>query len=172
MIALVTGGSGSGKSAYAEALAASLPGTPHIYLATMQTYDDDETRGRIARHRAMRDDKGFKTVEQPMDLASAPVPEGSCVLLECLPNLIANEMFDGGQIQRIVPALDALMKRCASLIVVTDDVFADGKSYPEGTTAWLRCLTKIAAHVATKADLMVEVVCGIPIVVKGQDPCV
>ena len=61
MMTLVTGGSGSGKSEYAERLAAA-GGTPRIYVATMIPWDD-EGRRRIEKHRAMRAGKGFETVE-------------------------------------------------------------------------------------------------------------
>lgn len=61
MMTLVTGGSGSGKSEYAERLAVA-GGTPRIYVATMIPWDD-EGRRRIEKHRAMRTGKGFETVE-------------------------------------------------------------------------------------------------------------
>lgn len=172
MIALVTGGSGSGKSAFAERLALSLTGEPHIYLATMQRYGDEETDRRIARHRDMRAGKGFLTVERPMDLSGVDIPENACVLLECLPNLAANEMFDGGDPERIIPDLDMLASRCASLVVVTDNVSSDGEAYDETTTAYLALLARCAAHAAARADLVVEVVCGIPVPVKGAIPCI
>lgn len=171
MITLVTGGSGSGKSAFAEKLVLSLTGESYIYLATMQNDGDEETNRRIARHRGMRADKGFVTVEQSMDLSKADIPEGACVLLECLPNLVANEMFDGGSIDRIIPDLDALADRCASLVVVTDNVSCDGMTYDQSTTEYLELLAKCAAHIAARAELVVEVVCGIPVPVKGAIPC-
>ena len=172
MIALITGGSGSGKSAYAEKLALSQPCSERIYLATMQNWGDDETKARIARHRAMRKDKGFDTVEQPSDLQPDRIPEGACVLLEDLPNLLANEMFGGGDVNRILPALETLMARRASLIIVTDDISRDGNSYEMSTMAYLRSLDLMTAHLADRADLVAEVVCGIPIPVKGELPCV
>ena len=61
MMTLVTGGSGSGKSEYAERLAVA-GGTPRIYVATMIPWDDEGWR-RIEKHRAMRAGKGFETVE-------------------------------------------------------------------------------------------------------------
>lgn len=81
MIVLVTGGSGCGKSTWAEKLVASLPEDNRFYIATMQVYDDESVK-RVARHRAQRADKGFTTIECEKDLASADVPEGSTVLLE------------------------------------------------------------------------------------------
>ena len=49
MITLVIGGSGSGKSDYAESLLDSYSNRK-VYLATMQIYDD-ETRKKVERHR-------------------------------------------------------------------------------------------------------------------------
>ena len=52
MITLVLGGSGSGKSAYAEHL---LDGkTNKYYIATMQVYDAEGEK-KVARHRRLRE---------------------------------------------------------------------------------------------------------------------
>ena len=120
MLTLVTGGSASGKSEYAESLVLSLPGgQARIYLATMEPFGE-EAQERIARHRAMRRGRGFVTVECPRDLekirvSSAPtcraracprdpektlLPSGSSILLEDLGNLVANELFGGPEKER------------------------------------------------------------------------
>ena len=171
MIVLITGGSGCGKSTWAEKLVASLSGENRFYIATMQVYDDESVR-RVARHRAQRADKGFTTIECEKDLASAGIPEGSTVLLEDLVNLMANEMFDGGNVERIVPALEALAKKCRHLVMVTNDVFSDGVTYAESTQAYLHQLAAINAKAAQLADCVVEVVYSIPLCVKGELPCV
>ena len=90
MIVLVTGGSGCGKSTWAEKLVASLPNENRVYIATMQVYDDESVK-RVERHRAQRADKGFRTIEREKDLASADIAEGSVVLLEDLVNLIMEQ---------------------------------------------------------------------------------
>lgn len=171
MIVLVTGGSGCGKSTWAEKLIASLPDENRVYIATMQVYDEESVR-RVARHRAQRADKGFLTIECEKDLASADVPEGSIVLLEDLVNLMANEMFDGGDVNRIVPALKILASRCRHLVMVTNDVFSDGVEYAESTQKYLRMLADINRCAAELADCVAEVVYSIPIAVKGELPCV
>ena len=66
MITLVTGGSGSGKSAYAESLLYSCEGIRY-YIATMQIYDAEGEK-KVERHRKLRAGKGFLTIESPMNV--------------------------------------------------------------------------------------------------------
>ena len=66
MITLVTGGSGSGKSAYAESLLYSCQGIRY-YIATMQIYDAEGEK-KVERHRKLRAGKGFLTIESPMNV--------------------------------------------------------------------------------------------------------
>lgn len=52
---ILAGGSGCGKSAYAEALCARLP-KPRFYIAAMRPFGEESIQ-RIARHRNLRKDK-------------------------------------------------------------------------------------------------------------------
>ena len=171
MIVLVTGGSGCGKSTWAERLIASMPEEQRVYIATMQVYDEESVR-RVARHRAQRAHLGFMTIECEQNLAAAEIPQGSVVLLEDLVNLTANEMFSGGDVSRIVSALHDLAHRCRHLVMVTNDVFSDGGCYDESTQAYLRALAEINRSAAALADCVVEVVYSIPVALKGALPCV
>lgn len=63
-----------------------------IYIATMYPFDE-ESRKRVQRHRKMRQGKGFETVECYTGLDKIRLPENCTVLLECMSNLVANEMF-------------------------------------------------------------------------------
>lgn len=92
MIRIVTGGSGSGKSAFAEDLLVSLSKGEKIYIATMYPFDE-ESHQRIARHRKMREKKNFRTLECYTGLENLEVPKGSHILLECMSNLTANEIY-------------------------------------------------------------------------------
>ena len=71
MFHVVTGGSGSGKSAYAEEQICMLKkktNSRHLYyIATMVPYGK-ETEQKILRHRQMRNGKGFETLECFTDL--------------------------------------------------------------------------------------------------------
>ena len=170
MTALITGGSGCGKSTYAEKLVSSLPLEKRVYIATMRVYDY-ESEKRVARHRAQRADKGFVTVECPMDLAGALIEPGSTVLLEDIPNLLANEMFDGGNPETIFPAIRELSENCRHLVIVTNDVFCDGVIYPDSTQEYIRKLAELNRKLASLADYAAEVVYSIPVTLKGTAPC-
>ncbi len=178
MLILIIGGSGSGKSAYAEELLAHSDKEKY-YLATMCA-DDAESRKRIARHKKQREGRGFHTLELPRHVSQAvslmPNPMQSSVLLECMSNLTANEMFwDGGCSQcsekelaeRIGNDVLALSQNVATLIVVTNNVFEDGVCYEKTTEKYLRVLAQINRRMAKEADRMIEVVVGIPIEGKG-----
>ena len=92
MLVVVTGGSGSGKSAFAEDRVLSFGEARRIYIATMQAFDEESHR-RIRRHRRMRAGKGFETIERYTELDELILPKNCVVLLECMSNLVANEMF-------------------------------------------------------------------------------
>ena len=93
MLHLVIGGSGSGKSAYAERLMMEEPENSRIYLATMRPWDE-ECREKIKKHQEMRRGKGFSTIECYGRVRDLPVPWGSSVLLECMGNLLTNVFYD------------------------------------------------------------------------------
>ena len=100
MLHIVYGGSASGKSSYAESFAMSLQGDGRLlYIATMYPYKwntteiDPETMQRIERHRAMRADKGFDTIECYRHVEHIVAKRQDVLLLECMSNLLANEMY-------------------------------------------------------------------------------
>ena len=171
MLILVSGGSGSGKSQFAEDLSVRGP-APRVYIATMQIWDT-ESEKRVARHRAMRSGKGFATLERPTDLAGAEVPSNATVLLEDLSNLTANEWFSPqgaqGAAARVLAGVDRLNAAAGRLIIVTNELFSDGMDYGEETAAYLAGLAGLNRAIARRADAVYEVVCGIPVCHKGVD---
>lgn len=199
MMELVTGGCGSGKSAYAEMSLCSifLPGSgrraaedtkenteekkteqkpPLYYIATMPSWDK-ETEKKIERHRIMRSGKGFFTLEWYTDLegrlksGNCPPMEGAGVLVECLSNLTANEMYmesgaGEGTAEAVVRGIMELKRRCAHLVVVTNDVFAESASDTPEMRQYKENLGKINQVLAGEADRVTEVVRGVPCTVK------
>ena len=173
MNGLILGGSGSGKSAFAENLAVSLArkGAPLLYIATMAA-DDSESRRRIARHRRLRAGKGFFTLEKYTRLEEVQLPAGATVLLECLSSLAANEMFSPeGRGKQAAQAMEEGLARLAgqaeNLIVVSNDVFGDGTCYPGETEEYRQALAKVNQALADRFPLTVELVHGIPVYWKG-----
>lgn len=169
MFTLIIGGSGSGKSLLAESLAVRSP-LPRLYVATMEPADE-EGRRRVARHRAQRAGKGFDTLECYTGLAGAVQHMGKqgIVLLECMSNLLANEMFSpgGGGSGAVLTGVEALLTRCADLVVVTNEVFSGGTDYEGDTLHYMRELAGINRALAQRADTVVEVLSGLPNVLKG-----
>ena len=193
MLHMVYGGSASGKSSYAESIAMSLQGDGRLlYIATMYPYKwgkaelDPETMQRIERHRAMRADKGFDTVECYRHVEHIVAKRQDVLLLECMSNLLANEMYlepvsNAGSVMaetmspvsnKIVQALVNLSTRVQDVVIVTNDVFTDGGSltYDESTREYVKNLAEINCALAREAATVTEVVCGIPVIVKKNHP--
>ncbi len=165
---LVIGGSASGKSEYAERLILQLPG-PHVYLATMAA-DDAESRERVLRHREARKGSGFRTVERAAGLQDADVRPEENVLLECLSNLAANEMFPADGPPRsaeeteeaLVREVLSLRDRSRELVVVGNRLTGGGTDYEGLTDAWLRAFSAAQNRIAAEADEVWRVAGGIP----------
>lgn len=178
-ILLVYGGSNSGKSEFAENLACQEEGV-RVYLATMDS-TADYNHATIARHRENRKDKGFITVECPYflqealpkikDLGQKKEGTGCTVLLECLSNLLANQVFatevpDWQHLQDNLESILGIAEHCRKLIVVGNILSEEGKAYSPETVEYIRLLEKHQKEIAKLADEVYEVVAGIPCKVK------
>ncbi|MCM1145702.1 MAG: bifunctional adenosylcobinamide kinase/adenosylcobinamide-phosphate guanylyltransferase [Clostridium sp.] len=174
MMILIVGGSGSGKSAYAEKTAGEFPGKKY-YLATMQILDE-ESRRKADRHRELRKDKDFITIEQPVEIqkALAQMAAGEkTVLLECMSNLTANEMFSGEEprtkeqvVESVIAGIKILQKEITHLVIVSNNVFEDGIIYEETTMEYIEAMGAVNEKIAAMAEQVVEVTTGIPIMLK------
>ncbi len=178
MLYIVTGVSGSGKSEYAENMAVKLAaGKPLYYVATMEPYGQ-EGQARIKRHHALRAGKGFQTIECYRDITRITGQIGadrcaeSTILLECMSNLLANEMFGEQQdeattgkvwLSRLLSGISYISRQCRHLIIVTNEVFSDGIGYAPETEAYRRQLGRLNRELVKMADEAVEVVYTIPV---------
>lgn len=170
MLTLIYGGSASGKSEYAENYAMNFHGTK-TYIATMIPFCD-ESLSRIKNHRKMRETKGFNTVECPKNLAELKITD-DIFLLECLGNLLGNEMFLTGDsmenilnssyIAKIMEDLTVLNSNCNHLIIVSNDIFSEGKIYDKSTEHYRDQLGHLHKNIVKIADSVIEVVYSIPI---------
>lgn len=167
MLILVTGGSGSGKSAFAEDRILSLGEAKRIYIATMHPFDQESFK-RIERHRKMRAGKGFDTIECYTGLKDVPISGDSVVLLECMSNLTANEMFEENgahqnTVEEILAGVQKLKERARHVVIVTNEIFSDAAFFEGDMDTYLKDLGKINQETAQMADEVVEVVYGIPV---------
>lgn len=171
MLILVTGGSGSGKSAFAEDRILSLGEAKRIYIATMHPFDQESFK-RIERHRKMRAGKGFDTIECYTGLKDVPISGDSVVLLECMSNLTANEMFEENgahqnTVEEILAGVQKLKERARHVVIVTNEIFSDAVVFDGEMDSYLEYLGKINQEIAKKADEVTEVVYGIPVYHKS-----
>lgn len=185
---LVIGGSASGKSEYAEQLILSLTDSSwkRYYLATMEASDPESLR-RIAKHQRRRADWGFQTIETPRNISRAAEQihqNPGCskvVLVECISNLLANEMFTAnepvqpgsqeaaqGAIKSITEGIRNICRRANMVVVVSNNVHEDGVTYDEMTQRYINALGEINCRLAEMADTAVEVVCGYPVELKSS----
>lgn len=177
MIHLVYGGSGSGKSAYAENLVMTLNTKNKYYLATMKIYGEEGLK-KVQRHRELRAGKGFVTIEKETlddmeEIKKIVAEKDSVILLECLSNLTANEMF---REDRMIPCREVSKKICSglkslgetaeNLVIVSNNIFEDGIEYDESTKEYMKALGEINIFAAEMADKVTEVVCSISVEVK------
>lgn len=167
-VALVLGGASSGKSAFAEGLVTGW-GRPRVYIATAEAWDL-EMQGKIARHREARG-PGWRTLEAPRDLPAAlrDVKPAEAALIDCatlwLSNLLLAEADLAVEEARL---LDALTACPAPVAVVSNEV---GLGLVPDTPLGRRFRDAqggLNRRLAERADLVVFVAAGLPLVLKGS----
>ena len=170
MLILVSGGSASGKSNFAEGLVVENQQNERYYIATMKIWDS-ESEKRVERHHNMRKDRGFITIECPDTLKTLNPPEHASFLIEDMPNLLANICFDGSglnyAVDEILQDIKRISNRVGMTVLVTGELCSDGIYYEGETGEYLSQLALLNVNLASLAHEVWEVVVGIPIKWKG-----
>ena len=172
MITLVTGGSKCGKSSYAERTLDDFTGKK-FYLATMRPFGK-EAETAIKRHREMRKNKGFETIEKYTDINDIIFLPESAVLLECMGNLLANEMFENNikePSNKICDVVKNIAEQVSELVIVTNEVGSDGIGYTAETQKYISEINAVNRKISEIADNVIECVYGIPLALKGSLIC-
>jgi adenosylcobinamide kinase/adenosylcobinamide-phosphate guanylyltransferase len=184
MLTLILGGARSGKSDLAERLATA-SGRPVLFVATMEP-GDDETRARIAAHRAQRPST-WRTVEEPLDVLAAlrtHAAAGDFIIVDCatlwVSNLLLAQASDIDDIppeaaRAMIDDVDVrareLVEWCMSLngqvMVVSNEVGAGiVPSYPVGRV-FRDALGAVNRTVAERADRVYYLVAGLALELKA-----
>jgi adenosylcobinamide kinase/adenosylcobinamide-phosphate guanylyltransferase len=177
---LVTGGSRSGKSSYAQKAAESL-NSSRAYIATCPVVDE-EMDSRIQKHQQDRNGRGWHTIEEPLNIADAigNASAYSAILVDCLTLWINNLMYFSENNNKIISEADVAAE-CEKLIAagrehagtiffVTNEVGMG--IVPENASARLyrdlvgRC-NQIVANACHRVVLLVS---GQPIEIKNEIP--
>jgi adenosylcobinamide kinase / adenosylcobinamide-phosphate guanylyltransferase len=169
-LSLVIGGARSGKSSFAERLITATT-RPRRYIATAEAWDD-EMRERIALHQC---DRGgdWTTVEAPLGLAAALAAARAeeAVLIDCATLWLTNHLLADhgitGETEDLITALAA----CRAPVVIVSNEVGWG-IVPENALArrFREEQGRLNQRLAGEASLVVTVIAGLPLVLKGQLP--
>lgn len=170
MLILVTGGARSGKSAYAQRTALSFGERP-IYVATAKRYADAEFQQRIARHRADRDER-WTTIEEPVNISAHDLQK-KVVVVDCvtlwLTNLFALHHY------QVEPSLEAVRREVenflatdATFVLVTNELGMGLHAETETGRQFTDLQGWANQFIAGKADRVVFMVSGIPLILKNN----
>ena len=179
---LVTGGARSGKSRYALERAIALSrGTEEsrvLFVATAEA-SDDEMRARILRHQRERP-RNWTTLEAPQDTAQrlAVHPDPCEILvLDCLTLLVSNMLLESPELSpaEIEARVDTEISRLCSVacsrattaILVTNEVGMGVHPLSALGRLFQNVAGRANQRVASLADEVILMVCGIPVPIKG-----
>jgi adenosylcobinamide kinase / adenosylcobinamide-phosphate guanylyltransferase len=162
-VTLVLGGVRSGKSRYALQLAERVDG-PRLFVATA-TVSDEEMAAKIERH---RQDRGaeWETIEESVRLG-AVVRDAACevMIVDCL-TMFAARLLDGNE-DEVDALCGALGEARCDVIVVSNEVGSGVVPAYESGRRFRDLLGEINQKVAGIADVVVLMVAGLPLVLKG-----
>jgi adenosylcobinamide kinase/adenosylcobinamide-phosphate guanylyltransferase len=170
-VTLITGGARSGKSSHALSLAREYP-LPRAFIATAEPFDDDMRR-RIERHRAERAED-FDTQESPLDLAATLKELDRRIhvaVVDCLTVWLGNLLHhypDTPHSRRYIDRfLLALERPPCDMIVVTNEVGMGIVPHNDLARQFRDLAGTLNQQVAARADHVVFMVSGCPLLVKG-----
>ncbi|MFY0692329.1 MAG: bifunctional adenosylcobinamide kinase/adenosylcobinamide-phosphate guanylyltransferase [Paracoccaceae bacterium] len=170
-LTLVIGGASSGKSAFAERFVVAA-GTARCYIATAQAFDD-EMREKIALHQKDREAHGWRTEEAPLDPGAtiAALEAGQSALLDCATMWLNNLFMENSDLEAAFAGLEAALDRAACPVVIVTNEVGLG-IVPENALArrFRQAQGRLNARLAARADLVVQVTAGLPLVLKGRLP--
>ena len=167
-VILITGGARSGKSRYAEELALSLSPNP-IYVATAHVWDE-EFRERVKKHQERRGPE-WTNIEEEKQLSQHDLT-GRVAVIDCITLWCTNFFFELQDTEQSLNALkaefDAFTAHDATFIFVTNEIGMGGVSENAVQRRFTDLQGWMNQYVASKADEVILMVSGIPVVIRGE----
>ncbi|HWQ22214.1 MAG TPA: bifunctional adenosylcobinamide kinase/adenosylcobinamide-phosphate guanylyltransferase [Clostridia bacterium] len=160
---LVTGGEKSGKSTYAMRTALDL-GARRAFVATAEPFDD-EMRARIKHHREERGSR-FETIEEPVEVPTVlrRCASYDVVLVDCMTTWLGNLMHYERDLASMKDEL--LSSISGNEIFVTNEVGMGIIPMDASTRFYVEELGRLNAALAQRAERVVFMVAGLPLVLK------
>lgn len=167
-VILITGGTRSGKSRYAEELALSLSPNP-VYVATAHVWDE-EFRERVRKHQERRGPE-WTNIEEEKQLSQHDLT-GRVAVIDCITLWCTNFFFELQDTELSLNALkaefDAFTAHDATFIFVTNEIGMGGVSENAVQRRFTDLQGWMNQYVASKADEVILMVSGIPVVIRGK----
>ena len=164
----VLGGAASGKSSFAESLCFQSP-SARVYIATAQAFDD-EMRAKVSAHRTQRG-TDWLTLEAPLDVTGALSKRATeeIVLLDCATLWLSNLLLANWDIDTASAELLAAISMCPAKIIVVSNEVGHG-IVPDNALArqFRNAQGRLNQSLAAQADLVVNVIAGLPQILKGD----
>ena len=154
----ITGGVRSGKSAFAEQMAANLGAEKHCYYVATGVAFDEEMKKRITRHQQDRNEQEMKwtTVEMQLEVPKQlkQLSAKDVVLFECVTTWLSNVLYrsegDSARSETIHNYIESLQKQLlawqaqgATIIVVSNEVLDELPSNYEEVNVYRKLLGEL-----------------------------
>ena len=166
-VILITGGARSGKSRYAEEQALSLSKTP-VYVATAHVWDE-EFRERVKKHQERRGPE-WTNIEEEKELSRHDLT-GRVAVIDCITLWCTNYFFQMQEVDASLETLKAEFDKFtaydATYIFVTNEIGMGGMSDNAVQRRFTDLQGWMNQYVASQADEVILMVCGIAVKVKG-----
>lgn len=169
-LTLVLGGAASGKSAFAERLVLRAELAP-VYIATAQVFDD-EMAAKVSRHRDIRSDR-WTTIEEPLDVVGAldQCDANQAVLIDCATLWLTNVILGDRDIAADMADPLVALRDCSAPVVIVSNEVGQG-IVPDNalSRSFRNAQGTLNQAIATEAELVVAVMAGLPLALKGTLP--
>lgn len=175
-ITLITGGSRSGKSSFAQKLAEETS-RERFFIATCPV-TDEEIATRIELHKKMRLKSNWQTIEEEIRLEEVlrRIPAGTVAVVDCLTLWVNNLLYHAEKRGENLTE-ENISEKCLSLTITAknrpvDVIFVTNEVgmgiVPENAIArrYRDLVGRCNQLVAKEADRVILMVCGIPTTIK------